>query len=36
MALGIQESVIFLHGGVWVTWVSIVGVLEKVVVAWPV
>jgi len=36
MPLGIEESVIFLHGSVRVTWMSIVGVLEKIVVAWPV
>jgi len=36
MPLGIQESVVFLHGGIRVGRVRIMGVLEKIVVAWPV
>jgi hypothetical protein len=36
MPLSIQEAVVFLHGSIRVGWVSIVGVLEKIVIAWPV
>jgi hypothetical protein len=36
MPFGIQEPVVFLHGSVHVAWMILVGLLEKIILSWPV